>query len=437
MPTPRLRRAIAAALTAAAVAGSAVALALDGPVVEPATAAVGAERILQPVGDLVSVYDVGDIDAEVVTMAATAARRVGAVATPMRTGSLGMERVTRNGAVVHAPPSGYMIPMVYTAIPHSAVGRVVGAHVSALLGPNRLVLNEMTAGIMGAAKGDRIEIRASDGSVRALTVAGVLPYAEIGGADMIITTDVAARLGATADTRVVIWGFSDRAAIDRALAELEARPRTRVLRSWSAPNPDSTLGTPRVKQALGEPWYGFAADGGVVMHPDWVARHLTDGRVLLDPAIPIRARCHVKVVGALRAALADVAAAGLGGAIDVGNANTYGGCFAPRFNRLSGQIGFLSRHSYGMALDTNTTSNCQGCTPRMHCDVVRIFRRHGFAWGGNFLVPDGMHFEWVGERRDLIEYPSTYCPNVAHADTMSADTPTWGNAVLVAGTGED
>jgi hypothetical protein len=65
-----------------------------------------------------------------------------------------------------------------------------------------------------------------------------------------------------------------------------------------------------------------------------------------------------------------------------------------------------------MALDTNTVSNCQGCVPQMNCDVVRIFRRHNFAWGGNFLVSDGMHFEWVGERRDELSYPSTYCPNL-------------------------
>jgi hypothetical protein len=22
-------------------------------------------------------------------------------------------------------------------------------------------------------------------------------------------------------------------------------------------------------------------------------------------------------------------------------------------------------------------------------------REHGFTWGGDWLVPDGMHFEWV------------------------------------------
>jgi hypothetical protein len=112
--------------------------------------------------------------------------------------------------------------------------------------------------------------------------------------------------------------------------------------------------------------------------------------------------------------------AGLAGYIDVANANTYGGCFGPRFSRIVGtQLGTLSRHTWAQALDTNTVSNCQGCVPQMDCRVVRIFRAHNFAWGGNFLNPDGMHFEWVGEPRNTYLYPSRYCPNVAGGGTES------------------
>jgi D-alanyl-D-alanine carboxypeptidase len=91
-----------------------------------------------------------------------------------------------------------------------------------------------------------------------------------------------------------------------------------------------------------------------------------------------------------------------------------------------------------VAIDMNTLSNCQGCVPRMDCRVVRIFRKHGFAWGGNFRRPDGMHFEWVGQRRDQIAYPSTYCPNVvtAGATQSAGDLPTVGRSVLVEGVDE-
>ncbi|MEY3641456.1 MAG: hypothetical protein RLZZ199_1261, partial [Actinomycetota bacterium] len=85
-------------------------------------------------------------------------------------------------------------------------------------------------------------------------------------------------------------------------------------------------------------------------------------------------------------------------------------------NRISGDLGYLSRHSWGMAFDMNTTTNAQGRAPNLDCRIVRIFRKWGFAWGGNFTPADGMHFEYVGERRDNIEYPSRYCPNVVGDD---------------------
>ena len=75
-------------------------------------------------------------------------------------------------------------------------------------------------------------------------------------------------------------------------------------------------------------------------------------------------------------------------------------------------LGSLSRHSWGMAVDTNTAGRARDAS-RLHMDwrTRQIFRKHGFAWGGNFLTPDGMHFEWVGERRDQLPYPSRWCPN--------------------------
>jgi len=244
---------------------------------------------------------------------------------------------------------------------------------------------------------------------------------------------------ATANIQVTYTGFTAaaQAAFEAAVQNLGlmSRPNTKVNRSWDPRDPDDALSTARLKSMVGEPWYQVVADDAIQMHPAWTAAYLPSGRILLSSAIPIRARCHNAVSGALGAALDEVAAAGLGGAIDVTNANTYGGCFNARYNRISG---FLSRHAYAVALDMNTTSNCQGCTPHMNCDVVRIFRKHGFAWGGNFRTPDGMHFEWVGEARDQIAYPSRYCPNNAGGAPQSngpsnSVTAEMGLDVLISG----
>jgi hypothetical protein len=77
-----------------------------------------------------------------------------------------------------------------------------------------------------------------------------------------------------------------------------------------------------------------------------------------------------------------------------------------------------------MAFDMNVSTNGQGRQPRLDCRIVRIFRKHGFAWGGNFGYPDGMHFEWVGEARHTWQYPSTYCPNLPGGVIAAAAVPT-------------
>ena len=430
--TSRFVAALAASLVV--TAGIAVAAGIDSG----ASVTRPADRLTPPVGDLAVVFDVGDVDSFVVAASDRAAERIGATATVSRSGSLGMQRITRDGTTVHGPPSGWLIPVAYISVPQHSIGRVMGADVSAVVGADSVVMNELTADLTGAEVGDVVVMQAANGSTVPLTIAGIRPYAQIGWAELVFTYEVAERLGATADTRTVIYGFDDRAAFDAAVeAEgLVGRQDTKVNRSWDRPDPDDTLSTARTKVALGEPWYRFGSDGGVEMHPDWRAANLTDGRVLLNDTIPIRARCHVEVVDDLRAALADVAAAGLASEIDVANANTAGGCYVPRFSRVSGQIGFLSRHTYGMALDTNTGENCAGCRPVISCDVVRIFRRHGFAWGGNFRRPDGMHFEWVGERRDLIPFPSTYCPNLVEASRDGAGAGSVGAGVLSVGVGD-
>ena len=433
MPPVASPRRIAALLFAFAALGGIGVFAAGAGVEDAAGVSEMADRVVQPVGDLAVAFDIGEVDRFVIEGVDAAVTRVGGVATTSRSGSLGLLQIARGGATVHAPPSGWLIPITFISLPKGAIGGVMGADVSAVVDGHTVVMNEVTADLTGAVEGDTIDVRADDGSTVTLTIGAIRPYEQLGWAELVFTTEVADRLGARSDTRVVMWGFDDRAGLDAALADVGVLGRrdTRIGHSWDPPDPDDTISTARTKVALGEPWYRIDGDGSLVMHPGWKAANLTDGRVLLDPLIPIRAQCHVRIVGDLSAALAEVAAAGLGSAIEVANANAYGGCYNPRYSRTSG---FLSRHAYGMALDTNTVSNCGGCRPpQMNCDVVRIFRKHGFAWGGNFRQPDGMHFEWVGERRDQIAFPSTYCPNIVGPLAEAAPAAPIGVGVLTAG----
>jgi hypothetical protein len=100
--------------------------------------------------------------------------------------------------------------------------------------------------------------------------------------------------------------------------------------------------------------------------------------------------CNVVLFPQLVGALKDVEAAGLGGEI-----HTYSGCYSPRtVARMS--TAPPSQHAYGAAIDINAPENPYGATPTMDPRIVKIFERWGFLWGGNYLTPDGMHFEYGG-----------------------------------------
>ena len=61
--------------------------------------------------------------------------------------------------------------------------------------------------------------------------------------------------------------------------------------------------------------------------------------------------------------------------------------------------GRLLPHALGLAFDMNYDYNRTGFIPAGDAEVgsvrelVPIFQKHGFTWGGNWKVPDGAHFQ--------------------------------------------
>jgi len=76
------------------------------------------------------------------------------------------------------------------------------------------------------------------------------------------------------------------------------------------------------------------------------------------------------------------------------NLDWYGGCFESRKSRGSNRI---SVHTYGMAVDYLPQLGKFNSPSLIPYHIVRAFKKRGFAWGGDWDNPDGMHFTGVAE----------------------------------------
>ena len=99
--------------------------------------------------------------------------------------------------------------------------------------------------------------------------------------------------------------------------------------------------------------------------------------------------CNKGMLPQLRAALDEVRAAGPRRQDPPGE---YAGCYYPRYIANDPAKG-LSLHSWGIAVDLNVPGNQRGTVGQMDRRVVAIFKRWGFAWGGDWNYTDPMHFE--------------------------------------------
>jgi hypothetical protein len=136
-----------------------------------------------------------------------------------------------------------------------------------------------------------------------------------------------------------------------------------------------------VAAAVGSFSYRANPDGSVVPDAAWVRSNIT------TEVMPIIGRVtgNRVMLPQLRAALNEVVARGLSKSI-----YHYDGCYVPRFIAGSHSLSF---HTFGTAIDLNAADNYRGIAGKMDRQVVAIFKRWGFAWGGDWRYTDPMHFE--------------------------------------------
>ena len=135
--------------------------------------------------------------------------------------------------------------------------------------------------------------------------------------------------------------------------------------------------------AIGVFTYRPIGGGRIAPDPAWVREHISTQVVPILGSVT----CNNAIFPQLRAALEEVVQAGLATEI---NPDEYAGCYYPRF--IAGTTS-LSNHSFGTALDLNVPGNLRGTVGEMDRVVVSIFKKWGFAWGGDWRYTDPMHFE--------------------------------------------
>lgn len=293
-----------------------------------------------------------------------------------------------DGEPVDALADGFRIPLDALAIEPDAYAAVLPPGDGApfvTLDAGQALLSERSARLRGLRPGASLQLH--DGP--RLTVVDVVDDDLVGHAELVVPAPTA---GVGTQRSVLISHDGDRervedgirAAAGERAAHVRAPGEVAFLRHGGTVLPQVAL-----KERFGEFSYRPAQGRMIEQDAEWVETNIRIGRVPILGEVA----CHREILPALEGALHELADAGLAHTIDPAQ---YAGCYAPRLI-APGQS--LSRHAWGAAIDMNADSNALGDPPTMAPQVVETMERWGFTWGGDWMLPDGMHFEYMSDPR--------------------------------------
>ncbi len=296
------------------------------------------------------------------------------------------------GTYVDGPTPPYRIPIdVFAVDPAAYMTFIPGAYrdvVTRTLADGRAVLGTTSAAVRRLGVGGQLRF----GGV-AITVGAVVPDAVVGWSEMLVSREEGARLGvvddryllarpATALSDAAFLGLLQPLLPHGVPVRVAAPGEVRYVRVASGSTPPVVL-----KEVFGEfAAYPDAADP-IQLHidPAWIDAHLA------TRTVPVLGRetCNLAFFPALEGAMHELQREGLAYLV-ASNA----GCYNPELlaNLPTAPPAF---HAYGAAIDINAPENPFGATPTQDPRLVAVMEHWGFNWGGTFLVPDGMHFEYL------------------------------------------
>lgn len=288
------------------------------------------------------------------------------------------------GQRVDGLPAGWRYPLEVLAVEPAGYAAILDVPEVRSLQPGQALLSHSSAVVRRLGVGGRL--RFADGTE--LTVAGVLPDALVGAGEVLVTT--ASPLAPTWAAYVLATRVDagDEAPMER-FAHLDGVTMIQV-RGGEVPvlrHAPDLMAPSRLKRAFGEFAVADAPGRWFEQGASWQQAALQREDL---PIVGTQA-CHTLMLQPLRAALQELVDRGLDHLIDPGDV---GGCWAPRTQGARTP----SSHAWGIAIDLNVQGNLMGATPTLAAEVVEVFTAYGFAWGGDWPLPDGMHFELVVDR---------------------------------------
>lgn len=254
------------------------------------------------------------------------------------------------------------------------------------LNPGTLALGESSASFRGLSVGDDLSI-----SGVSYQMASIAPDEVVGAAEVIFPiSDHNAPV--ITDRYALVSSELERNEFEDIVRDMYDGPAPLRIRSqdetpWMR-HGDAVLPQIFIKAALGEFTYGNRSGSEFSQDPAYIAANI------IEAEVPIlgNVTCHEIVVEMLRGAMNTLVDRGLSHLVDPAG---FAGCWNPRYIRATtGKPAGISRHAWGAALDLNAGSNPVGSAGTQDPRLVAIMLDWGFTWGGDWLVPDPMHFEY-------------------------------------------
>ena len=302
-----------------------------------------------------------------------------------------------DGNLVDEPPAPYMIPIDAMAIDPKPYARFLPPETRAIVGnllDGQAILGQTSAKLRHLGPGS--VMRFEGGS--SVTVAGVLPDELVGAAEVVVNRATGGTIGVTQNRYLL---FQPSAGLQPSSRQLEKRFRAVLppgliypVVQVRAPGEttylradDATLPPALVKRRFGE-WAGRPqTTTDIEIDPTWVQEHI---KTVTIPVLG-RVACNERLLPQLRGAMRDLVAQGLESTIQ-----SFDGCFVGRFDPSS-LSGSIALNAWGAAIDVNADTNRTGSPAVQDPGLVDVMEAWGFAWGGDLIIPNGMHFDFLSK----------------------------------------